>query len=141
MFHGIAEELKPVPQGWRGEIPPAFGSFFGHPLGLFVETHHGRGVRPAVSPHGIGVVESILPKLPGVIAKAEAEFLAYTRGKRDRTAKRQILDPHIRITWEDEIDHPEAGRWTLVVSRGDNPGYAYHIVFDRLAFVEIWSGD
>jgi len=137
----ILAGLIPYPHGWRGPLPPAAGTFLGHPLGLTLETRSVRrpGPPPPPLPEEVELVGVVLAGLPEVLKRAEREYARHTRG--DRTAKGQVFEPQVFITRDDAEDYPGGGRWTLWVRRADRPEFAYHVEFERLAFREIWSGD
>lgn len=140
----IAEALATLRRhgsGWRGALPTTFGTFFGHTLGIEIETRStGRGAPPPVNPQELDLARTILAGLPGVLPNAEQRFADYTAG-REPLARDRVREPHVWISRDDFADYPSSGRWTLVVGRSDAPQFAYHLVFDGLEFVEIWAGD
>src|SRR5207248_2051802 len=59
--------------GWRGSLPKTFGTFFGHPLGIDIETRsvRGAGPPPGVSPDEAALARAVLAGLPDVLKEAE----------------------------------------------------------------------
>jgi hypothetical protein len=137
----VLATLRRQDSGWRGVLPATFGTFFGHPVGIDVETlSDGDGPPPAVSPDELGLAKTILASLPEVLQTAEKRFADHT-ASREPLARDRVREPHIWILRDDFEDYPGLGRWTFVVRRSDLPHFAYHLVFDGLEFVEIWAGD
>jgi hypothetical protein len=63
----VLAALQPHGTGWRGALPTAFGTFFGRPLGIDVETQStGSGPAPAVNPEELDLAKTILAGLPQV---------------------------------------------------------------------------
>jgi hypothetical protein len=138
---GVLATLRRHGTGWRGVLPTTYGTFFGHPVGIDIETRSTRGgPPPAVSQEERDLAKTIIAGLPEVLRIAEKRFADYT-ASHEPLAHERVREPHVWILRDDFADYPGLGRWTFVVGRSDLPHYAYHLVFDGLEFVEIWAGD
>jgi hypothetical protein len=137
----VLARLRRHDTGWRGVLPPSLGTFFGHPVGIEIETlSDADGPPPAVNPDELGLAKAILARLPELLRIAEKRFADYTAG-REPLAHERVREPQVWILRDDFEDYAGLGRWTFVVGRSDWPNFAYHLVFDRLEFVKIWAGD
>jgi hypothetical protein len=137
----VLATLRPHDTGWRGVLPTTLGTFFGHPVGIDIETRSTRdGQPPPVNPDELGLAKAILARLPEVLRNAKRRFADYTAG-REPLAHERVREPQVWILRDDFEDYAGLGRWTFVVGRSDLPHFAYHLVFDGLEFVEIWGGD
>lgn len=127
--------------GWEGSLPDDVGLFFGQPIGIEIETRpvSEDGPPPPVSRDERMLVRKIIAELPQVLTEAKKQFIRYT-AKKDPDASEQVREPHIWINRDEleEEDNPE--RWTFVIGREDLPDFGYHIEFDGLTCLEIWSG-
>lgn len=137
----VLATLRRHKTGWRSALPASFGSFFGHSIGIDIETQSvGKGPPPPVSAEELDLAKTVLAGLPEVLPTAQRRFAGYTASRAPLACKR-VREPHIWILRDDFENYAGLGRWTFVVGRSDLPHFAYHLVFDRLEFVEIWAGD
>ena len=76
--------------------------------------------------------------LPQILDEARKQFIKYT-AKKDPEAGEQVREPHIWINRDELEEEENPERWTFVIGREDSPDFGYHIEFDGLTCLEIWS--
>jgi len=121
---------------WSAQLPEEMGTFLGRPLDVSAEA--GRpGLVGAGDVAATPLVREIFGALPEILARAEREFLEYTRDVEEVDVREIVCEPQfcLRADVEDERE------WSLVVHRTDWPDFGWHLEFHGTEFREIWAGD
>lgn len=113
-----------------GILAAEYRTFFGHQVSVSI----GR-IDESLSPdpESLALLMRILGSFDSILDRAEAALSEYADAVED-SFESHLSDPIISIT-------PGSRNWTLVVERDDWPDFGWHIEFDELNFVEVWSGD
>lgn len=125
--------------GYTIEIPAEYGTFLGVPIKAIIDTLPlKRDNPPPVNNVEEALFRLIMNNLQTVLPAAEASFLEYNEEYPEVRA--HVANPHIWI-YRDNIEEDGPTRWTFIVELSAAPDYGFHIEFDALEVLEIWSGD
>jgi hypothetical protein len=114
--------------------------FFGHPVGLEIETRPFPDSEPPPSPSQpeLELTRLILTGLPEVLAEAEKRYAAYSADSPEVLAK--VHRPRVWICREFQ-DREGRDWWAIEAGISDAPDWTICVEFRGLEFVEVWSGD
>jgi hypothetical protein len=126
--------------GWAAKLPTGSPRLLGHEITIKLDTRETPDeprILPAVREDQARMLRRILPALPELVRRAEAELIAYDDEMKDPKF-RQVLrtvDIWFPAKPDSEVD------WALVVERSDIPSFGYHVEFSGLEFREVWAAD
>ena len=126
--------------GWMAKLPAGSPRLLGRELTLKVDTRETPDeprILPPVREAQVRLLRRILPALPTLVPKAEAELTAYDAEAKETKFREALRSVELWLPAKPDSDL----HWTLVVERTDMPDFGYHVEFVDLDFREVWAGD
>jgi hypothetical protein len=132
-------EFHPNEHGWVANVPTTRGVFQGHPVRITIATRvlaYEPKELPRPNGDQIRLATFLMENLGDVLFECAIRLRSYCG---DLTFFTEMVSPELWISAEEESDGPMS--WTMVVERRGDEDDGYHIEFDGLQFVQIFSYD
>ncbi len=126
--------------GWAAKLPAGSPRLLGHEITVKLDTRETPDeprILPPVREEQARLLRRILPTLPELVRKAEAELIGYDDELKDPKFRQVVRSVELWLPAkpDSEVD------WALVVERSDMGSFGYHVEFSGLEFREVWAAD
>ncbi len=126
--------------GWAAKLPVGSPRLLGHEIAVKLDTRETPDepwILPPVREEQARLLRRILPALPELVRKAEAELIAYDDEMKDPKFWQVLRTVDIWFPAKPDSDV----HWMLVAERSDIPSFGYHVEFSGLEFQKVWAAD